>query len=459
MLNNPRVLDLVVKNDLCVGCGLCVYRCPGKALEMSWNEQGFLIPKLTGNCDLNSACLEVCPFNPYPSEDVKTENDLARVFLKGAPQFHNKIGRYIGIYAGYSTEFRLNSSSGGLATYIFVELLERGIINYVISVRESSGSDAHYKYAICTSKEDLLSASKTKYYPVTLGTILPEIYKLDGKIAIVGVACFIKGIRLTQHADDNLKEKIPFLVGIICGGIKSRFFTEYLAARAGVAIENIWKPQFRIKDFTSTAGDYSFGCYNMASQKENSIKMRSVGDMWGTGLFKANACDFCDDVTTELADISLGDAWFQPYSQDGRGTNVIVTRSILADNLIKEGLIEGKLIIENLSLDQFLQSQRGSFNHRHAGLPYRIKLAGRRNIIIPPKRFDRGKVSFEFKIVQKARMTVRRKSLEIWKSLHNDEKFDLSISKHLIKLKRITQIYHVRRSILNRVIQGKNGTK
>jgi coenzyme F420-reducing hydrogenase beta subunit len=42
--------------------------------------------------------------------------------------------------------------------------------------------------------------------------------------------------------------------------------------------------------------------------------------MWGTGLFKSNACDFCDDVTTELADVSL-DAWI-PYNKDGLGNSV-----------------------------------------------------------------------------------------------------------------------------------------
>lgn len=51
--------------------------------------------------------------------------------------------------------------------------------------------------------------------------------------------------------------------------------------------------------------------------------MRNLGDMWGTGLFKLNACDFYDDVTTELADISLGDAWLKPYDSDGAGNNII----------------------------------------------------------------------------------------------------------------------------------------
>lgn len=39
------------------------------------------------------------------------------------------------------------------------------------------------------------------------------------------------------------------------------------------------------------------------------------------------ACDFCDDVFAETADIALGDAWLPEYVQDGNGTNVVVTRN------------------------------------------------------------------------------------------------------------------------------------
>ncbi|WP_150299123.1 Coenzyme F420 hydrogenase/dehydrogenase, beta subunit C-terminal domain [Pseudomonas profundi] len=46
--------------------------------------------------------------------------------------------------------------------------------------------------------------------------------------------------------------------------------------------------------------------------------MKEIGDIYGEGPFKENACNFCEDVTIELADISLGDASLQPYSQDGQ---------------------------------------------------------------------------------------------------------------------------------------------
>lgn len=143
-----------------------------------------------------------------------------------------------------------------------------------------------------------------------------------------------------------------------------------MAGRAGVTYNQFSQPQFRIKDHQRAASDYSFGCKDEEGAL-HTIKMREVGDMWGSGMFKNNACDFCDDVTTELADISLCDAWLNPYNKDGKGTNVMVTRSQLAEELINEGITEKKLSVEHLDFNQFLSSQQGSFNHRHKALGYR----------------------------------------------------------------------------------------
>lgn len=447
----PKVIDLVVKNDLCIGCGLCTYKCPSKALEMKWNEYGFLTPVLSGSCDNDGNCLSVCPFNPTPAEEVKTEDELANIFLNEAPNQHPKIGKYYGLYAGYSNEFRTTSSSGGIATYILTELLEQKIVDYVFSVKESSNPDSHYEYAISKTKDELIAGSKTRYYPVTLATVFSEIDKIDGNIAIVGVGCFIKAIRLAQHSDPVLKRKIKFLVGIICGGVKSRFFTEYLANKAGVPANLYYKPEFRIKDTNSTAGDYSFGCYNKNTNEFKSIKMRAVGDMWGTGLFKNNACDFCDDVTTELADISLGDAWLQPYVKDGFGTNVLVTRSIIAEKIINKGICSGNLILDKLKEIVFLSSQQGSYNHRHNGLQFRIKKSKEIGLTIPPKRQIDNTISCDFKLVQIVRTHIRKKSLEIWKTTNNDICFENSINKNLFILRWITKIYHYKKFIFIKI--------
>ncbi len=441
-MKTAEVINIIVNNDLCTGCGVCTYACPVSALEMKWNEFGFLIPVQQNNCDSNGACLQVCPFNPFPENIIKTENEIAELFLKETKTSHPKVGKHNNIHVGFSKKYRLTSSSGGMATYVLTQLLQRGIVNHVLSVKESKKDGFQYEYAVNSHINEVESASKTKYYPVSLAGILKELDKLEGKVAIVGVGCFIKAIRLLQYQQPALKEKIVFLVGIICGGIKSRFFTEYLAEKSGVKFNKLKKPQFRVKDISSKAIDYSFECINNDDNKSYKIKMQQVGDMWGTGLFKANACDFCDDVTTELADISLGDAWIEPYINDGKGTNIIITRSKLADIIIGDGINAGELEIQELTIEKLLISQQGSFNHRHLGLSTRIKLSKKNHRLVPPKRFYNEKITFDFKIVQMLRMIIRKKSLEIWKKTKDPEKFDKKMSFYLTLLKNATRINH-----------------
>lgn len=445
-----KVVESVVSKGLCIGCGLCVSQCANNALKMKINESGFFEVAAVKACNCDGNCLAVCPFNPSPNDSIRTEDEISQLFLKNAKNYHPKMGRYINTYAGYSVDHRLSSSSGGIATYLLTELLDTREIDHIISVKESKKPNVHYEYAISSTKEELLKAAKTKYFPVTLDSVFQQVKNLDGKVAIVGVACFIKGIRLAQASDPILKDKIKFLVGIICGGIKSRFFTEYLASKSGVLPSEYSKPKFRIKDVNSTASDYSFGCLDK-SRDQKIIKMWTVGDMWGTGLFKANACDFCDDVTTELADISLGDAWLEPFYKDGKGTNVIVTRSVLAEKIIQDGIKSGRLKVADLSIEKFLASQQGSFNHRHDGLSFRINRMASNEIVIPPKRFTLSQSSLLIKLIQIMRMRTRRKSLEIWRETKDATVFDQKMKRDLSLLKALTRLNHYQRAIIKRL--------
>lgn len=437
------MITQVVNNDLCIGCGVCVDACPSNALDVTWNEYGFLTATTTTNpCNADGACIKVCPFNPAPAEQHKDEDKLAEIYLQDATKHHPKIGRYESIYAGYSKKYRATSSSGGIATYIYDRLFSKGLIDHVVTVGETSAEGVHYAYRIISNKEELITTSKTRYHPVTLAHALEAIKALEGKVAISGVACFIKAVRLAQANDPVLQEKITFLTGIICGGVKSRFFTDYLASKAGAEHDFFVKPEYRVKDAESTASDYSFSCESKQDSKTHLIKMREVGDMWGSGLFKANACDYCDDVTTELADVSLGDAWLEPFSRDGEGHNVVVARSPLVNQILQEGQSAGDLALEMLPLDRFLASQQGSFNHRHDGLAYRIELATKAGRTVPPKRHDSIRVPLYLKLVQLARRSARAKSLEIWKEQREASRFESDMRPTMFRLRFVTRASH-----------------
>lgn len=425
----------IVQNELCTGCGLCVSE--SKSGSMVWDENGFLIPDI--KAEFNENAIKLCPFNPSPDEEVKDEDKLAEHFFKDAKNTDNQVGNYFNTYVGYSKEYRETSSSGGIATFVFEQLLERGIVDHLYIVKEVEGT---YEYQLFSEISEIKKISKTRYIPVTLAELFKQIDKIEGKVALSGVACFIKAVRLKQYYNPHLKEKIPFLVGIICGGLKSRFFTDYLVSTVGIA-GKYTKQDYRLKNDKSTASDYSFGAYKLENLGEMKVtRMQVLGDMWGSGLFKSNACDFCTDVTTELADISLGDAWLEPYSNDGLGNSVIVTRSLLAERLILEGIKSKALDVEELLFERFLASQQGSFNHRHKGIKYRYNKV-KKNKVIPHvrTRFFQN-ISLDFKLVQKKRMYIRKKSFNVWLETNCSEKFTAKMNADRERLRMISVFNH-----------------
>jgi|SRR5690554_535267 len=445
-MNKTTIKD-IVNNKLCVGCGLCISESEDS--KMILNDEGFLVPDITK--EFNDNAIKVCPFNPHPEKEVEDEDQLAALFLDTKNmKYEFTLGHFYGGYIGNSKNYRPTSSSGGLGTYVFQKLLDKGIVDHLFIVQSHDGA---YAYEWFEKGNDIKTTSKTRYYPVSLERLFLEIDNKKGKVAISGIPSFIKAVRLKQHYYPQYKEKIPFLVGIICGGIKSCFFSDYLAQKAGFKKEYT-HAKYRIKDFDSTASDYSFGAEDLKGNIKT-IKMREVGDMWGTSYFNCNAYDFASDVTAELADISLGDAWLKPYSDDGRGSNVFITRSKIAEEIIQEGLAKDELEFEEITTETLKLSQGGGIRHRQIGLKYRLKSQKKKGLLTPKirKRILQN-IPIEFQLVQKQRMKMRQKSIEVWKSTPNSLQFDKIMEADQKKLRLLTRVYH-RIQIIKRKVRLK----
>lgn len=442
-------IEKIIQNELCTGCGVCISEDKSKTAKMVWNESKFLVPELT-EVSTKEDMFSVCPFNP----NVKNEDILGSIlFESSAENYNERIGFYQKIYAGYSNKFRETSSSGGIATYIFEKLINNNVVDHLFIVQEGENG---FEYQICSDFNDISKISKTRYMPVTLEKLFNEIYNIKGKVAVSGISCFVKAIRLKQDKYPVLREKIPFVVGIICGGLKSKYYTDFLAQSAGCTSEYS-SVQYRIKNKNSYALDYKFACTENNNDKIHMVDMLSLGDMWGTGLFKSNACDFCDDVMNELADISLGDAWIDPYDKSGAGNSVIITRSKLAEALISHGINENELSLEPITLEQVIQSQSGSFNHRHKGLAYRINKLKNKDLVKKRERFII-KQNILFNFVQSCRMQTREKSLSYWMSNQCLAEFNKLMYPLLTKLKIYTKFNHMYQKIFN-LLKNKLGKK
>src|SRR5690606_24973247 len=137
---------------------------------------------------------------------------------------------------------------------------------------------------------------------------------------------------------------------------------------------------------------------------------------------------------------------------DGRGTNIIITRSQLADQLMKEGITRGDLEVELLNKDKIITSQLASFKHRQQASKYRLKQASKSGRLTPYKRerfFQ--EIPLEFKLVQNERKSLRALRIQLWKGSTNLSEFNAKMNIRRKKLRRITKIYHIIQKIKKRL--------
>jgi hypothetical protein len=112
------------------------------------------------------------------------------------------------------------------------------------------------------------------------------------------------------------------------------------------------------------------------------------GGNWGYGFFKYEACNFCDDVTAETADVAFGDAWLPEYVNDSGGTNVVVVRNPLIREIMLAGQSSGEILLNPIDAATVARSQAAGLRDRREGLSYRLWLKDARGDWRPRKRVE-----------------------------------------------------------------------
>jgi coenzyme F420-reducing hydrogenase beta subunit len=157
--------------------------------------------------------------------------------------------------------------------------------------------------------------------------------------------------------------------------MKSARFVESFAWQLNVPANEIKQVEFRYKDPNRPANWYNARLTLRNDTVVNKDWWHLADGDWGSGFFMNSACNFCDDVVAETADISFGDAWVEPYSSDGRGTNVVVVRSSIITDMVSQAIEEGRLHLDSVDASFVEQTQAAGFRQRREGLAYRLTWA------------------------------------------------------------------------------------
>jgi coenzyme F420-reducing hydrogenase beta subunit len=418
MTHNDSITN-VIDNNFCIGCGTCAV-IPNPPFVINMNKYGMYeaLPLDLKGIDevINDKLSRVCPFGNHASD----EDVIAKAFFSDDCFYSPMIGYYSDIYAGYVIEdkYRLNGSSGGFATWLATELLNQGYINGVLHVKtcKSKDNDRIFKYQISQMTEEIKNGAKSKYYPIEMSEVLKKVLTLPGKFAIVGLPCFIKSIRLLSKEYKLFSEKIIFTFSLFCGHLKSKNYLDYLIRKMRVDSNHVIYIDFRKKIEGNPANDYFIEIIENKTGKliTHTARMKDlIWNPWGTGIFKYKACDYCDDVVGETADISLGDAWLPKYIKDSFGTSLVIVRNKIISNIINQAIISKKVHTEKLLPADVVASQLSNFRYRKEEIAYRLYLLKKNKLWYPKKRVSPNSIKISNK-----RKKIQYLKLKISKSSH-----------------------------------------
>lgn len=361
-------------------------------IKMEINENGLYEETIVDSKqEINNLVPIVSPNLNKQTSETKIANHLYSNIEN--IHFDKRLGYYSSLYVGYviEGEYREDASSGGMGTWVFKELFDRDMIDYVIHVKKNNDAKDKrlFKYDVSSSIEEIKEGAKTKYYPVEISEVMDIVKNKPGRYAVIGIPSFIYSIRLLAEADEIINERIKYTVGLVCGHQKSSKFAESMAWQVGIQPGNLVDIDFRHKLLDRPASNYAVKMTGIIDGELQTIIMPTselFGQNWGWGFFKPLASDFTDDVFNETADIVLGDAWLPEYTPDSKGNNVVIVRNSEIDAIVKDAIQENRLKMDIVDNETIFESQASHFRHTHDELAYRLHIKDKKHEWRPEKR-------------------------------------------------------------------------
>ena len=364
---NDDTIASVVRDGLCTGCGTCIALCPKEAIELTLNEKkGSYIPKLneekSNNCGI---CFKVCPGHEVDFKALNLE-------IFGKEPENILIGNYLNCYTGHATDYdiRYNSASGGLVTQLLIFALEEGIIDGALVTRMKKDEPLEPEPFIARTPEEIIEARGSKYCPVPADVALREILEAEEgeRFAVVGLPCHIQGVRKAEQVNKKLREKIILHLGLFCCHAPTFLATEFFLKKMKIKKGEVTKLDYRGKGWP---GMTSIGLDN----DEKIIHSNIFGNItFASFFFTPDRCMLCSDQTSELADISFGDAWLPELEDNKIGESIIISRSKLGEKILQSLISERKIELNKINADSVVQSQSNMLRFKKESLKARFFL-------------------------------------------------------------------------------------
>ncbi len=355
MKNN---LHDIVKNGLCIGCGLCQSITGKDYIEILMSSKGRLEPKELKKIpsETFNKILNVCPgviVEGLPKEqvDTKAKHDLVW-------------GYYLSLYYAWSTDdkIRFESSTGGLLNGLSLYLLESKKVKFILHTVADSDKPMRSVSKLSYNKEELLnSESCSRYGPASPLDKFHEALNLNQTFAFVGKPCDIGAIRQLSKTDERVNRLCKYLLTLVCGGS-----TEFTKSQDFIKSFNVKEEDletFRYRGYGNPGRMY-------IKTKDGKEFDREYNSFWGEeSTWRVHfRCKTCPDAIGESADIAALDTWRggSPKGED-EGYNAAIVRTQRGCDLLNDAIQSGYIKKgEQLTIDDINDFQPHQVNKKRA---------------------------------------------------------------------------------------------
>lgn len=357
----------VAENDLCCSCGTCAAVCPTEAIRMKVSR-GLFLPEINSQkCNSCQLCIESCPGHSVDFEALNSK-------IFGQQPQNSSLGNYLKCYVGHSTNdaIRYNSASGGIVTQLLISALENNVIDGALVTRMRHDNPLESEAFIARTKEEIISASKSKYCPVAANTSLRQILKEKGRYAVVGLPCHIHGIRKAEKIFKVLEERIVLHIGLLCSHMVNFTGTEFILEKKRIKKKHVKKLSYRGKGWPGAMS------IQLKHDRELDIplfgKWNAYWPVFSSFFFTPMRCTMCPDQSAEFADIALGDAWLPELKNEKIGKSVIIARTQIGKKNLALARSTKAIDIKPLDVEKVEQSQAINLIFKKKDLTTRMSL-------------------------------------------------------------------------------------
>lgn len=338
--DNIRSISAITSRNICCGCGSCVVACNYSAINFKYGER-FNYPEIDdNNCASCGKCIKVCP---------------SKFLLQGTdPGFQYHVApNNANAYLIHSSDIciRGEGSSGGFITGLFVYLLENKMIDGCIVTRCEGNNPIIAETFIATDKLSIISASGSKYAPVSNCVLLKDILNRKGKYAFVGTPCMLEGLTKLERYFPELKENIFIKIGFVCGGMASRLSTlNYIKNHGKVDLKEVHKINYR--------GNGWPGRFRVFGEQDEVLMDEPLigGSLtYVVGMDLYLRCYNCLDHWSHFADIVVSDPWTEEMVKTEKiGRSAILIKSDIGRKVVLPAIQSKHFIAEEIPVNDMI---------------------------------------------------------------------------------------------------------